>query len=235
MSFHRNAKLGLAGRYALALLAGGPRTAVTAAVVLSAVVAVPGVVDQGDLDARWVNAVPAAGVALALAFAVRRAAAGGVRWTASARGDGGRIALAAALLVLALPWVSAERGFHVPGDVFSSEKIVAEPGGERLAAVHLGEHHGFAGVLLAWSALLLSRVPAGAAVRAYLSLMFAYGLVNAVQDGWDEQLWKRGWVDAKIPSALNPAPTPIWLVVVATEVAVYVLWLRPHGRERRDG
>jgi hypothetical protein len=44
------------------------RAAGIAAAALCAVVAVPGVVDQGDLDARWVNALPALGVALALAL-----------------------------------------------------------------------------------------------------------------------------------------------------------------------
>jgi len=38
------------------------------AIALCAVVAWPGVVDQDDLDARWVNVVPALGVGLALAL-----------------------------------------------------------------------------------------------------------------------------------------------------------------------
>ena len=53
--------------------AGGP------AIALCAVTAWPGVVDQDDLDARWVNAVPAAGVAIALGLTVvaaRRAGRG---------------------------------------------------------------------------------------------------------------------------------------------------------------
>jgi hypothetical protein len=35
------------------------------------------------------------------------------------------------------------------------------------------------------------------------------------QDYWNEQLVKRGWVDWAIPSALHPAPEPIWLVTLA--------------------
>ena len=40
------------------------------AIALCAVVAWPGVVDQDDLDARWVNVVPALGVGLALALTI---------------------------------------------------------------------------------------------------------------------------------------------------------------------
>ena len=39
--------------------------------------------------------------------------------------------------------------------------------------------------------------------------------MNVTQDAWNEQLWKRGTVDWKIQSALQPGPDPIWLVTVA--------------------
>ena len=58
-----------------------------------------------------------------------------------------------------------------------------------------GHHHGLDGVLLALSALLLSRMQVTrlrAVVGAYLALMLAYGLANAVQDAWLEQVVKRG-------------------------------------------
>ena len=35
--------------------------------------------------------------------------------------------------------------------------------------------------------------------------MLAYGTVNFVQDSWNEQFLKRGWIDASIPSAILPA------------------------------
>ena len=97
------------------------------------------------------------------------------------------------LLLVALPWLAAEAGFYFPGDFFFGEEVPAarDPG---LAAVHLGFHHGTGGVLLALAALVLSRPAGSRLLRAYLSLMLAYGLANAVQDGWNEQLWKRGWV-----------------------------------------
>jgi hypothetical protein len=210
----------------LAAVAGGPRPLVWTAIALCAVTAVPGVVDQSDLDARWLNAVPALGVLLAVALTAasvrRRGAAGGE----GARGGALRLALGLALLLVALPWVAAEAGFYFPGDVFMGEEVppVRDEG---VAAVHLGFHHGNGGVLLALAALLLSRAPAGRALRAYLSLLLAYGLANALQDAWNEQLWKRGWVDVHAPSVLRPDLTWGWLVILVAAAAVYAGWFRP--------
>ena len=202
-----------------------------AAIALSAVVAWPGVVDEDDLDARWINAVPALGVLLALgltAAATRRAGAG----FAQRRPLDTARAVAAVLVVLAsLPWLSAELGFHFPGDVFMGEEPARQQDGTLLAAVHLGHHHGTDGALLVLTALLLSRVvlPAGAlraASTAYLGAMLAYGTVNLVQDLWLEQVVKRGWTAHEIPSALEPGPRPIWLVILAVAALTTVALLR---------
>ena len=213
---------------AVAGVVGGPRALVWTAIGLCAVTALPGVVDQGDLDGRWINAVPVLGVALALGLtvaAVRR----GIGFARSARGDRLRLALAIVLLFLALPWLSAELGFHFPGDVFLGEEVPAsrDPG---LAAVHLGFHHGNGGAFLALSALALSRPPGPRLLRAYLSLMLAYGGANAVQDAWNEQLWKRGWVDTELPGVIRPELSLAWLAIVAAAVAIYAGWFRPEGR-----
>jgi hypothetical protein len=211
---------------ALAGLAARPRALVWASVALCALVAVPGVVDQDDLDARAVNALPALGVALALGLTVVAARRRGTTFAPHARGDRLRLALGALLLLLAPPWLTAEWGFHFPGDVFLGEEVPAarDPGA---AAVHLGFHHGYGGVVLAAAALLLSRVPAGRTLRAYLSLMLAYGLANALQDTWNEQLWKRGWVDVQLADVIRPDLTRGWLAVALAAVAVYALWFRP--------
>jgi hypothetical protein len=213
---------------ALVALAGGPRLLVWAAIVLCGVTAVPGVVDQDDLDARWINVVPAAGLGLALALTIAAARRDDVAFVARARGDPLRLVLGVALLLLALPWLAAEIGFYFPGDVFYGEEVPAErdPG---IAAVHLGFHHGTGGVLLALAALALSRPQRSHALAGYLSLMLAYGLANALQDAWNEQLWKRGWVDHHIGSVIRPELTLGWLAIVATAVAVYALWFRPRG------
>ena len=218
------------GAIALAAIAGGPRLLVWAAIALCAVTALPGVVDQDDLDARWINVVPALGVALALGLTVAAARRGGAAFARHARGDRIRLVLGGLLLLLALPWLAAETGFYFPGDVFMGEELppVRDEG---LAAVHLGFHHGTAGVLLALAALALSRAARTRALAAYLSLMLAYGLGNALQDGWNEQLWKRGTVDHHIESVLRPELSLGWLTIVVAAAAIYALWFRP-ARER---
>jgi hypothetical protein len=204
------------------------------ALALCAVTAWPGVVDQDDLDARWVNAIPALGVALALGLTVAATRRAGYRFVPRLRLDLLRIVLAALTLFVSIPWISALLGFYLPDGLFIMERPGIE-NGTMIAAVHLGEHHGFMGTLLFWTALLLSRPVAviggrlGTVVRAYLSIAAAYGAVNMTQDAWNEQLWKRDVVDWKIPSALLPALQPIWLVTLSLACVVAVL-LR---RERR--
>ena len=209
--------------------------ALVAAVVaagLCSVVFRPGVVDQYDLDARWVNALPAAGVALALALSL---AAGLHRERIRLR------ATPVLLLLLALPWLAADLGFHldgvpVLGRIFLTGKLV----GPR-AAVHLGHHHGMDGVLLTFAALLL--VPLARRIRApalrllvglYLGLEIAYGLANAAQDAWLEQVVKRGWTTHVIPSVLHPALTLPWLGIAVAAAVFAGLILRP-APARRSG
>ncbi len=208
--------------------AGGP------AIALCAVTAWPGVVDQDDLDARWVNAAPAAGVAIALALTVAAARRGGTGFAPRLPLDVLRVTLAIGALLISIPWIAAILGFYLPEGVFIMERPGLEQDGTTIAAVHLGQHHGFMGALIVASALLLSRprLPAGrlaAVTRLYVSLAFAYGAVNMTQDAWNEQLWKRGTVDWKIPSALQPAPDPIWLVTLAL-AGLTALALRREGR-----
>jgi hypothetical protein len=154
---------------------------------------------------------------------VRRDGAAFVR---RARGDRLRLVLAVVLLVLALPWLAADVGSYFPGDVFLGEEVPAVRD-EGLAAVHVGFHHGMGGVVLALVALLLSRPPGTRLLRAYLSLMLAYGLANALQDAWNEQLWKRDWVDWHAPSVIRPDLTAGWLAIVLAAAAIYALWFRP--------
>ena len=61
--------------------------------------------------------------------------------------------------------------------------------------------------------------------------MLAYGLANALEDGWNEQLWKRGTVDTSSPSVLRPELSWGWLAIVVGATLVYMLWFRP-GRQR---
>jgi hypothetical protein len=209
------------------------------ALLLCAVTALPGVVDEGDLDARPVNALPAIGVVIVLgltAAAVWRHGFGDRRpWSA---GDAVCGAVIAILLAVSLPWILAAVGLYaddVPllGDIVLSTE---RPPGEALPAVHLGHHHGLDGALLATSALILGRGLGDvrprwlAGVLAwYLALMVAYGVGNVANDAWLEQVVKRGWTDWQIPNVLRPQLSLAWALVLLGAVVLRILVFRPHG------
>jgi len=208
--------------------------AVATAIAVAAclVTAVPGVVDRGDLGAKPVNAIPAAGVALTLVLVVA-ALPGLARATPRLPGDPIRVALAAALAVAAVPYAFAELGFYAPDPILADEPTP----GENIAAVHLGSHEGMDGALLALGALALSRLPPWFAGRrlattasTVLALLLVYGVANLVQDDWLEQVVKRGWTDSRIPSFAPPQLSFGWGLIVAAGIAVELLWFR---RERR--
>jgi len=212
-------------------------TAVAAlAVALCAVLLWPGVVEQRDLDAKLVNVVPAFGVALviALSLATRE----------KRRPLGGAKAVAVlALAALSIPWLAAELGAHVGlGFFLSGEPRLHGADPEPHAAVHLGDHHGFVGVLLVVTALLLWPTLADIrgrrlreVTRAYLGLMVAYGLVNAANDFWLEQVVKRGWSNREIPGAVEPQLAPIWGAIVLLAAAIVAIdLLRTRRRRQRE-
>ena len=204
------------------------------AIALCAVVAWPGVVDQDDLDARLVNAIPALGVAIALGLTVaagRRAGWGVARRLAL---DPARLGIAVVVLVVSIPWIAAELGFFLPDGIFVMRRSAPDTDGLPIAAVHLGHHHGFDGALVALSALLLSRPrlrpgPTARVTLAATSLAFAYGIVNCVQDAWNEQLVKRGTLDWTIPSAILPSLSWVWLAILVLAVLT-ALALRAESR-----
>lgn len=204
------------------------------AALLCATVAWPGVVEQSDLDAKPVNAAAGVGVLVAAvltALALSRGGIGALRpfgaW------DVARVALAAVLVAGSLPWIAADLGLYldgVPGlgALFLSGELRPEPGHPELTAVHLGHHHGMDGTLLALSAIALSRTVgqvSGRTLRGslalYLSLMLAYGLANAVQDFWLEQLVKRGATSLEIPSLIVPKASLSWAALVVAALLIH--------------
>jgi len=173
------------------------------ALPLCATTALPGVVDERDLDARWLNAPALAGVALALAA--------GERPSAASPGGGRRRALAALPAVcMAPPWLLAELGIQTAG---MRHPTPAEPAVDR---VHIGHHEGMDGVLLAIDALLLSRRRSGTWHRRLLALMFAYGVMVAAQDAWYEQIVKPGHARRRLPQVIRPAASPAWAGLLAS-------------------
>lgn len=226
----------------------GPATG--AAIVLCATTAVPGVVDENDLDARPINALPAIGVGLAglLTWAAfwRPAQRSPIVLSPGQRPV--RAVVGAALAIIAIPWIAAELGFYLSGlpligDHVLSDELRIEPDGSTLAAVHLGHHHGLDGVLIALSALLLwpelGRMrphAARAAVSLYVTLLFTYGVANAAEDAWLEQLVKRGTTAWEFPSVLRPEASLAWLGMLAGGVALWLLVVRRSIiRQERSG
>ena len=198
------------------------------AVVACAVAAWPGVVDDGDLDARPVNIVAALGVAASVAMTIAAVRRTGTSMSPRCRFDTARIVIAAVVLFLSLPWLAADIGLYLPDVGFITERPITGSDGAVNPAVHLGHHHGLDGSLLLLSALLLSRRPIRSrALRTvttgYLSLMAAYGGMNAAQDVWHEQVQKRDWVDWTFPKATEPALAPIWVVILVAAVGIYLL------------
>ncbi|MFL6033979.1 MAG: hypothetical protein ACJ74I_02785 [Gaiellaceae bacterium] len=217
--------------------AAARRTVVAAIVgaVLCAAVVWPGVVDEADLDARAINAVSAAGVLIALvltALALR----GGAEWSPRQRGDPVRVVVAVVALCLALPWLAAEVGFFLDGvpllgRLFQTGRRSADVA---LAGVHHGHHHGIDGVLLLLAALLLSRAVPSMRHRIlrvgtglYVALMAAYGIANAANDFWSEQIVKRGWTTWAIPNVLNPKLSIAWALIVIGAGALYAIASEP--------
>ncbi len=215
----------------LAVVAGRLRRralpAAWVAAVLCVVFAVPGVVRQSNLDARWLNAIPAAGVVTVFILSLR---ADGPESPPHARGDWLRIALGAVLVVLASPWIAAELGFYLDGVpvlgwLFQTGKLVSFHNAPH-HAVHHGVHHGLQGLLFVVTALLLSRLPSSQAARAFLALLLAYGVANIANDDWLEQVVERGWSSHAIPSVLGFAANWLWLATLISGFAVWALWFR---------
>ena len=214
---------------------------------LCAVVFWPGVVDQADLDARPINALPALGVGLTLGYVLASARLPRAHLRRE-HGDAARIAAACALIVLALPWIAADLGFSfdgvpVLGTLFQTGELRRQPGSPALhPAVHHGHHHGMDGTLLVLTALLLSRTLGRLRSRAvrrvlsgYLALMLCYGLGNVANDAWLEQVVKRGWTSWSIPDVTEPRLSAAWGIIVACALAIWLggEWTRRRGERPR--
>ena len=207
------------------------RSAGVVAIALCAVVYFA--VDQNDLDAKALNAVPALGLALAVALVL---AVGVPSVPRTRRGDGVRIGLVAVLLFFCAPLIAAELGFFLDGVPFlgwfyETGRLTTQPGVAGLHhAVHHGQHHGWQATMLSLTALAFSRLPRPRVLDAYLALMLAYGVGNLVNDDWLEQVVKRGWTNHEVPSLLTPAANWGWAVVLVAAFAVWRLWFRQPSR-----
>jgi len=191
------------------------------ATLLCAVAFIPGVVSQDDLEASWANVPAAVGVGLAvwLSFTAWK---GDRLWLSPFR----RVALAV-LAVWSIPWIIAALGLYADdlpflGDLIRSREPT--PGEPHLSSVHLGLHEGLFGAQLAATALILSARRRATALSLYLALLLCYGLMVTAQDGWNEQVVKRGWTGHQVPSVLTPKASVAWAGVLVAAIAVHFLW-----------
>jgi hypothetical protein len=214
----------------------GTAAALVTSVALCATVGLPGVLDPNDLDARPANVPAALGALVALVLtvaAVRRCGAGPLE--PFTRGDWLALATVPLLLALSIPWILAGVGVST-GEVPLLDQVyvsVAAPADASEPAVHLGNHEGIDGILLAATAFGLRRplrrmrpTLLRPLTGAYLALIATYGLAVAADDFWIEQLQKRGMVEHWLPYVLKPGPRPAWAALVAVACAVYVVAFR---------
>jgi hypothetical protein len=210
-----------------------------ASALLCATIAWPNVINEANLNAKPSNALAAVGVGIAVVLTIAAARRAGIGTFVRHRpGDGAAIVLVALLLVAGIPWVLSNAGFYagdVPGlrSIFMSKQILPEPGHPNLHAVHLGNHEGLDGILLVATALALRRVlPQTRPTRLrgllgfYLALMLAYGAMVSANDGWNEQLVKRGWTDTGLPNVLNPSANTSTALLLAITVVLFVTAFR---------
>jgi hypothetical protein len=199
------------------------------ATVLCAVTAWPGVVDQDDLDAKVVNAVPAIGAAIAFLLSLR------APWerVGRLRLDPLRVAIGVAVWVVASVWIAAVLGFYFPGDLFLGEEIRRGGDGSLGPAVHLGDHEGLDAALLVTSALVLTRYRPRLAVGFVLGLMLVYGLAVEWRDFWFEQVVKRDWISWTPPQVLTPRLSLAWGVLLLLAAAIAFALRRLEGPPRR--
>jgi hypothetical protein len=190
-------------------------------IALCAVAFIPGVVSQDDLTAQWVNLPAVAGVALALWLTW-----GAPRRPAPPLGRA-RLTIIVVTTLWSIPWMIADMGLYaqdIPllGAVIRSRQPT--PGDPALPSVHRGLHEGLFGLMLVVTALVLSVRRQPTWLSYYLALMFCYGLAVSFNDGWDEQVVKRGWTSNMFPSVLSPKLSLAWLVLVLAAVVVQRRW-----------
>jgi hypothetical protein len=190
--------------------------AAVGATVLCAVTALPGTVDQHDLDAKPINVLPALGVAIAVVLSLK------APWEVLGRLrlDPLRIVVGVVAWIFALVWVAAVLGFNFPGDLLLGEELRRGGDGLLAPAVHLGDHEGLDAALLISASLILTRYRARAPVTFVLALALVYGVFVEWRDFWFEQLTKRGWTDWAPPSVLTPRLSVGWGLIVVLAVLV---------------
>jgi len=71
----------------------------------------------------------------------------------------------------------------------------------------------------------------------YLALLLGYGVMVAANDGWNEQIVKRGWTSFGLPDVITPALSAGWaiLIVAAAVLYLYAFRVAPASTAVLDG
>jgi hypothetical protein len=190
---------------------------------------------SSDLVAHAYDLPAVAGVALAAWLTTRGPSARPSGLT------GARIAVLALLALLALPWLIAMWGLYAQDVPLLGHVIRARqptPGDPLHVSVHLGLHEGLYGAQLAAAAVLATLRRRTWPVSLLWSLLFVYGLGVALEDGWHEQVVKRGMTTTRLPGVLHPTIGLPWLALLGCAVLVHLAWFgrpRPPSTGRAGG
>ncbi|UCG01688.1 MAG: hypothetical protein JSW11_19015 [Candidatus Heimdallarchaeota archaeon] len=144
------------------------------------------------------------------------------------------------VIFLSLPWIFAQLGFYISdfpilGIIFwARQSTLQEPEPNYPNAVHIGTHHGTEGFLIIvflWIATMWI-LPAIVDDRVRQSLGaitgfgFGYAIYNVVEDFLTEQIYKRGWMDFRLPSGTTPGLNLQYLTIVLIGIIIYYFYLR---------
>jgi hypothetical protein len=67
----------------------------------------------------------------------------------------------------------------------------------------------------------------------YLAVLLAYGVLVSANDGWNEQVVKRGWTSSGIPDVITPAASAGWAILLVAAAVLYVTAFRVRPRPPR--
>ncbi len=153
--------------------------------------------------------------------------------------DTARVIIATGLVTHGLPWLLADLGIYA-GDLPGLGRVVLSrqllPEGASWPAVHLGHHHGLDGTLLGLAALILSRslpdvrpVALREGLSLYVAFLLVHGTTRAAEDGWNEQVVKRGWSRRRVPLIVarrRPVRPRLWAGMLGCAAVIHVVWFR---------